>query len=119
MGNDKTIYNDIFDGDYEEAKKQFPFLDEGLNLRIIGSPNGGIAIFPKEKTFLVATVLSYTSNKRTFIEETNSINILNIIVKRTTGDADYLDESRIAKIKEFLEANNCQEILYEVDKEKV
>jgi hypothetical protein len=40
-------------------------------------------------------------------------------VKRTTGDADYLDESRIAKIKEFLEANNCQEILYEVDKEKV
>jgi hypothetical protein len=111
MSNIEMIYEKLFDGPSEEATKLFPFLVEGLYLRVIRAASRNIGIFPNGDSFYVVTYRSAGQSKwHAIIEKTNSVTMLNVIVQRETFGGMYLDENDLPKIKAFLE-ENCQNII--------
>lgn len=107
----KTIYNDIYEGNSEEAKLKYSFLVEGIHLKVLSAMSTNIGIFPLEDSFYVATYQTKKDGFNVIIEETNSINILNIIIKRESYDCQYLNDEQIPIVTKFLEENNCKFII--------
>lgn len=108
MSNNKEMYGQIFEGKLEEAEAKFPFIQHGVHLKVFKSFGKNIAIFPNRDTFYVLTLKAYTLSK-TFVtlEETNSIQVLDVIVNRETKEEQYLSEEDFTKITTFLSENDC------------
>jgi len=106
----KTIYELIYQGDSKEEKIKFPFLVKGLHLKILSSITIIIGVLPKDDCFYVATFETRSSNVYTTIEKTNSIKLLNTIMKRETDQSQWLDNKQILMAIKFLEDNNCKYI---------
>jgi hypothetical protein len=108
----KAIYEDIYQGNSDEAKEKFPFIKEGIHFKVLCAISTNIAIFPKEESFYVVTFNTGKGNQfNVSIEETNSIKLLNTIIKRESYDCQYLDDEDIPKVTKFLEDNNCKYIM--------
>ena len=104
----KTVYKNIYEGDSEEAKVKFPFLTKGSYLKVLSFMSTSIGIFPLEKSFYIST-FSVNDNKfKVTIEETNSIEILNSIIKR---EVTKLNEEQILLATNFLKYSNCKNII--------
>lgn len=113
MNTIETVYEDIFEGTLEEAREKFPVLKEGKYLRVLSSISKVIGVFPKEDSFYVVSSETSQNPKDCLVvvEETNSFNILNTIIKRETYQNYFLNEEDLVKVEEFLKENGCKNIL--------
>lgn len=108
----KPMYEEIFEGNSKEAEEKYPFLVKGLYCRVLNAFSKNIGVFPLEKSFYVVT---YETKKdlifKATIEETNSMSLLNTIIKRETYGDYYLDDEKISLVLDFLKENNCEDII--------
>jgi hypothetical protein len=111
-GENRLIYEDIFEGSSSEAVTKFPFLENEIHLKVLQAMSTNMGIFPKKNTFYVVTYQTLGEGRfNVIIEEVNSISTLNSIMKRETYGAQYLDEGQIMRVEEFLKENNCEIII--------
>ena len=106
----ESIYKDIYEGNSKEAQIKFPFLTKGLHLKILSAISTTIGIFPLKESFYVATYQTKKDGFNAIIEETNSLEFINIIIKRETGNSQWLDNEQFAKVTKFLKDNDCKYI---------
>ena len=108
----KSSYNDLFDGDATEAEKKFPFLQRGKYAKVIHTMMRQIGVFPNEKSFYVVTYRTRVRSHHAIVEETNSLSVLQSIVKRETCGEQWLDENSLSKVQQFLKDNGCTYVAY-------
>jgi len=106
----KLVWDILYEGDSKEAQVKFPFISKGLHLKVLSAMSTAIGVFPLKDSFYIVTYKTKEDGFKAIIEETNSIEFINITMKRETGHCQWLDDKQLKKVTNFLKNNNCKYI---------